>query len=146
MSNNTITIGPASAASPHPSWCNRVDCDLDGTETYHSSTPVELKVGGSGSVQLTLVRSDEHAHPERWDRAPELCMIVESGPVGQVGQVGELAEVHLDLSDVPELVALFTSQLPIVNGCDHSYVIMDVPGPGGTTATVLVCSKCGDVA
>lgn len=89
--------------SPHPSWCDRVHCDVDSTETYHSSAPVELKTG-TGVIELALVRSDEHAHPELWGRAPELCMIVESGPLGELG------EVHIDLSDVPELLALFTQQ------------------------------------
>lgn len=50
------------------------------------------------------------------------------------------------MSSIASTVCAPTPQ-PIVDGCNHSYVITDIyDSDGNVIQTILVCSLCGDVA
>jgi hypothetical protein len=74
-------IRPAASVAgrfpPCPPWCDPRYCLLTESDVVHRSVPVRVATVGA-HYEMALIRADELAFGQEWDRPPSLRLSVES--------------------------------------------------------------------
>ena len=119
MSNSTDpTTATAADLPPCPPWCDPQFCEVTPGDVAHRSTPLQIETV-SAVYLVHLIRYDELAFPDEWDRPPSLRLCVESHDEAMPGTSGRepvRLGADLALAELMPLIGALAAQFALASG------------------------------